>query len=57
MYTCWKLKRSKITISFQYKCEVLSICVLTNYEKCKMQFINNGFHMLWMVQVMYSVDN
>jgi hypothetical protein len=43
MYTCWKLNRCEITTSFEYKCEVLSICVLINYETCEMQFINNGW--------------
>jgi hypothetical protein len=33
-------------------------CVLINYHKCKMQFLNNDFNMLkLMVQLMYHVNS
>ncbi len=32
---------------FQYKCGVLNINISSNnYDKCQMQFMNNGFNML-----------
>jgi len=38
----WK----KITKSFKYNCKILSCMCLIYYNKCKMEFVNNGFNML-----------
>jgi hypothetical protein len=37
----------KIMNLFQYKCGVLNTNIsFNNYDKCQMQFMNNGFNML-----------